>query len=53
MGEVTAKADANSTNGFDPRIGIGLRQTRGTALIPNNDIVVVIDGSVGIPTVYR
>jgi prepilin-type N-terminal cleavage/methylation domain-containing protein len=53
MGEVTTKADPNSTNGFDPRIGIGLRQTRGTALIPNNDIAVVIDGSVGIPTVYR
>lgn len=53
MGEVTTVAAPNFTNGFNPRIGIGLRQTRGTVLVANNDIAVVIDGSVGIPTIYR
>jgi len=41
------------TNGFVPRIAIGLQQFRGTTAATNNDVVVVIDGSVGIPTIYR
>ena len=55
MGEVTANGSPGTTGGFDPRLGIGLRQTRGTALGSNvnNDIAVVIDGSVGIPAIYR
>ena len=51
LGEVTT--DPTVTNGFKPRIGIGLRQTRGTAVASNNDIAVVIDGSVGVPTIYQ
>jgi type II secretory pathway pseudopilin PulG len=53
MGEVTAAPTPSPTNGFDPRIAVGLRQARGTTLMTNNDIAVVIDGSVGIPTIYR
>jgi len=53
LGEVTTKAAPTATNGFDPRIAVGLRQARGTTLMTNNDIAVVIDGSVGIPTIYR
>jgi len=55
MGEVTTNASPRATDGFDPRLGIGLRQTRGTTPTSNtdNDTAVVIDGSVGIPTIYR
>jgi len=53
MGEVTTKPDPTSTSGFDPRIAIGLSQTHGTALESNNSIAIVIDGSVGTPTIYR
>lgn len=41
------------TNGFDPKIAIGLRGFRGTTPVSDNDVAVVIDGSVGIPTIYR
>lgn len=41
------------TNGFDPQIAIGLRQFRGTTAATNNDVAIVIDGSVGIPITYR
>lgn len=50
LGEATTNPAAT---GFDPRIAIGLRQTRGTAVATNNDIAVVIDGSVGVPTTYQ
>ena len=53
LGEATTNATPASTAGFDPRIAVGLRQARGTTLIPGNDIAVVIDGSVGTPTIYR
>lgn len=53
LGEVTTKAAPTATDGFDPRIAVGLRQTRGTTLMTNNDIAIGIDGSVGIPTIYR
>lgn len=53
LGEATTNPSPTSGSGFDPRLGIGLRQARGTALVPNNDIAVVIDGSVGLPTIYR
>lgn len=53
LGEVTTNATPSSTTGFDPRIAVGLRQARGTTLMPGNDIAVVIDGSVGTPTIYR
>lgn len=53
MGEVTTNAAPEPSTGFDPRIALGLRQTRGTAIMTNNDIAIVIDGSVGLPTIYR
>ena len=51
LGEATTNTLV--ANGFDPRIAIGLRQTRGTAFATNNDVVVMIDGSVGIPITYQ
>lgn len=53
LGEVMTNSAPSSTNGFVPRIAIGLRQSRGTTAATGNDIAVVIDGSVGIPTMYR
>jgi hypothetical protein len=53
LGEVTTNATPATTDGFDPRIAIGLRQARGTALLSGNDIAVAIDGSVGTPTILR
>ena len=53
LGEAMTNPNPDSASGFDPRVGIGLRQTRGTVLATNNDMAVVIDGSVGIPTIYR
>jgi hypothetical protein len=53
LGEVTTNAAPSTSDGFDPRLAIGLRQARGTSLMTNNDIAVVIDGSVGLPTIYR
>jgi len=41
------------TNGFDSQIAIGLRQFRGTTAGVDNDVAIVIDGSVGIPITYR
>ena len=51
MGEATTIPTV--TNGFAPRIAIGLRQIRGTTPASNNDIAVVIDGSVGVATTYQ
>jgi hypothetical protein len=53
LGEATTNPAPKFTDGFDPRLGIGLRSARGTALLTNTDIAIVIDGSVGIPTIYR
>ena len=53
LGEVTTNATPTSADGFDPRISVGLRQARGTTLMTNNDIAAVIDGSVGLPTIFR
>lgn len=54
-GEVTATAAPNSSTGFDPSAGIGLRATRGTEFVAagNQDAGVLVDGSVGVPFVYR
>lgn len=41
------------TNGFDPNIVIGLRGFRGTSPVLDNDVAVVVDGSVGIPSILR
>ncbi len=53
MGEVSTNATPSATNGFDPRLAIGMQGVHGTVTINNNDIAVVVDGSVGIPTIYR
>lgn len=52
-GEVGTNTSPTYTNAFNPRIGIGLRQMRGNTAATNNDIAIVIDGSVGIPTIYQ
>lgn len=54
-GEVTTKAAPDPATGFDPLLGIGLRVTRGVefAADDNSDIAVVVDGSVGVPGIYR
>ena len=54
LGEVTTNVAPGPTNGFDPFLGIGLQPTRGaTNIHGNNNAAVVIDGSVGIPTIIR
>lgn len=53
LGEVTTNPSPDSTNGFDPRLAVVLCQARGTALNTNSAIAVVIDGSVGVPTIYQ
>jgi type II secretory pathway pseudopilin PulG len=53
LGEVMTNSAPSATDAFVPRIAIGLRQSRGTTAATGNDIAVVIDGSVGIPTLYR
>lgn len=54
-GEVTAVAAPTASTGFDPFLGIGLRAARGTELAggENDSIGVAIDGSIGVPGVYR
>ena len=53
LGEATTNATPSSTSGFDSRIAVGLQQVRGTTPMANNDIAVVVDGSVGLPTIYQ
>lgn len=53
LGEVCTNATPSSSDGFSPRIVLGLRQARGTTLLPGNDIAIAVDGSVGTPTIYR
>lgn len=53
LGEVTTNATPTTTDGFDPRIAVGLRQARGTTLPAGNEIAIAIDGSVGTPNIYR
>jgi hypothetical protein len=54
-GEVTAVAAPDVSAGFDPILGIGLRAARGTELAggENDGVGVAVDGSVGVPGVYR
>ncbi|MFZ4779266.1 MAG: pilus assembly FimT family protein [Terrimicrobiaceae bacterium] len=53
LGEVMTAPTPASTNSFDPLLAIGLATARGTQLDTNNIVSVGIDGSVGIPTIYR
>jgi prepilin-type N-terminal cleavage/methylation domain-containing protein len=52
-GEAMLTGLPNSSTQFEEQILIGLRQFRGTSAETNNDIAVVLDGSTGIPRVYR
>jgi prepilin-type N-terminal cleavage/methylation domain-containing protein len=54
-GEVTAVAAPGASAGFDPFLGIGLRAARGTELAggENDAIGVAVDGSIGVPGLYR
>lgn len=53
-GEAMLEGSPTGTDGFDPLIGIGLRQVRGTTILPDaDDVGVVLDGSVGIPLIVR
>ncbi len=52
-GEAMLKKDPASTDGFDPAIAIGLRAFRGTTAATNHDIVVLVDGSMGVPRILE
>jgi len=51
LGEIASKASPTITDGFDPVLGLGLVPTSGHT--NNNSVAVIIDGSVGIPTIIR
>jgi len=53
LGEVTTNNTPADTNGFDSSLGVELRPTRGTQVLTNNVTELLIDGSVGIPTIIR
>jgi prepilin-type N-terminal cleavage/methylation domain-containing protein len=53
LGEVTTNNTPADTNGFDSSLGVELRPTRGTQVLNNNVTELLIDGSVGIPTIIR
>jgi Tfp pilus assembly protein FimT len=53
LGEVTTNPSPTNTDGFDPILGVELRPTRGTQILATNVIELLIDGSVGIPTIIR
>jgi prepilin-type N-terminal cleavage/methylation domain-containing protein len=52
-GEAMLTGLPNSSTPFEHQILIGLRPYRGTSAGTNNDIAVVVDGSTGIPKLYR
>lgn len=52
-GEAMLVKSPAATDGFDPAIAIGLRAFRGTAAMTNHDVVVLVDGSVGVPQILE
>ncbi len=52
-GEATTNPTPTASSGFDPLMYLPLCQTHGTNLTPGNNVTVVIDGSVGTPSIYR
>lgn len=52
-GEAMLTNNPEANTGFDPLIGIGLRQTRGATILSTNDAAVVLDGGLGVPTTFR
>ncbi len=55
LGEILVSPIDTSNKGpyFDSRIVMCLRQSRGTTLLLGNDLAIAINGSAGIPTIYR
>lgn len=53
LGEVTTNPVPTASSGFDPLLVVSIEQARGTNLISGNNVSVAIEGSVGIPTIYR
>lgn len=52
-GEAMLKQSPRDADGFDAAIAIGLRAFRGTTAMTNHDIVVLVDGSVGVPRIFE
>jgi Tfp pilus assembly protein FimT len=52
-GEVLTLAAPSPTAPFNPLVAFGLAAARGTVLDENNIASIAIDGSTGIPTIYR
>ena len=53
LGEVMSTASPTSADGFEPVIALRLAQSRGSQLDPTNPADIVINGSVGTPTIIR
>lgn len=53
LGEASTTATPAWSNTFSPRIAIALQQTTGTTRQTNDTLAVLVDGSVGLPTIYR
>jgi prepilin-type N-terminal cleavage/methylation domain-containing protein len=53
LGEVLTIPSPSATSPFEPLIALGVAGAHGTVLDQNNIVSVAIDGSSGIPTVYR
>lgn len=53
LGEASTSATPAWMNTFSPRIAITLQQTTGTTRQTNDTLAVLVDGSVGLPTIYR
>ncbi|MCX6958732.1 MAG: hypothetical protein NTW91_00240 [Verrucomicrobia bacterium] len=53
LGEATTNPVPTPSSGFDHLMLLTFRQARGDRLIPGNDVTVAIDGSVGLPVIYR
>jgi prepilin-type N-terminal cleavage/methylation domain-containing protein len=53
MGEAMLTGFPSITTTFESQILIGLRTFRGITESTNNDIAVVVDGSTGIPAIFR
>ena len=52
-GEAMLSGAPTSSTPFESKILIGIRGFRGTTESKNNDVAVVVDGSTGIPVIYR
>ncbi|GAB4182571.1 MAG: hypothetical protein Fur0032_23600 [Terrimicrobiaceae bacterium] len=53
-GEAMLSGSPSSTNGFDPLIAIGLRQSRGTTVPADaQELAVLLDGSIASPEILR